>query len=107
MPRNLFKDVSYSTVVESAEGALLGARIAADEQWRFPPCDTVPERYATALVQFEDRAFWWHPGVNPLALIRAARDNARSGHVVSGGSTLSMQVIRLSRQKERTLWQRP
>ena len=106
LPRELFKDVSYSTVVESAEGELLGARIAADEQWRFPPGDTVPERYATALVQFEDRAFWWHPGVNPVALVRAAVDNARAGHVVSGGSTLTMQVIRLSRQKERTLWQK-
>ncbi len=106
LPRHLFKDVSYSTVVESAEGELLGARIAADEQWRFPPSDTVPERYATALVQFEDRAFWWHPGVNPVALVRAAVDNVRAGHVVSGGSTLTMQVIRLSRQKERTLWQK-
>ena len=106
LPRELFRNVSYSTVVESAEGELLGARIATDEQWRFPPCDTVPERYATALVQFEDRAFWWHPGVNPVALIRAAVDNARAGHVVSGGSTLTMQVIRLSRQKERTLWQK-
>ncbi|MBR4739600.1 MAG: transglycosylase domain-containing protein, partial [Bacteroidales bacterium] len=98
--------MSYSTVVESAEGELLGARIAADEQWRFPPCDTVPERFATALVQFEDRHFWWHPGVDPSALVRAVRDNLRSGHVVSGGSTITMQVIRLSRQKERNLWQK-
>ena len=106
LPRELFRDVSYSTVVESAEGELLGARIADDEQWRFPPSDTVPERYATALIQFEDRAFRWHPGVNPVALVRAAVDNLRAGHVVSGGSTLTMQVIRLSRQKERTLWQK-
>ena len=106
LPRELFKGVSYSTVVESAEGELLGARIAADEQWRFPPCDTVPERFAKALVQFEDRHFWWHPGVDPGALVRAAVDNVRSGHVVSGGSTLTMQVIRLSRQKERNLWQK-
>ena len=106
LPRELFRGVSYSTVVESAEGELLGARIAADEQWRFPPCDTVPERFATALVQFEDRHFWWHPGVDPSALVRAVRDNLRSGHVVSGGSTITMQVIRLSRQKERTLWQK-
>jgi penicillin-binding protein 1C len=106
LPRELFRDVSYSTVVESAEGELLGARIAADEQWRFPPSDTVPERYATALIQFEDRAFRWHPGVNPVALVRAAVDNLRAGHVVSGGSTLTMQVIRLSRQKERTLRQK-
>ena len=106
LPRDLFPGTPYSTVVESAEGELLGARIAADQQWRFPPCDTVSERFATALVQFEDRQFWWHPGVNPAALVRAAVDNLRSGHVVSGGSTLTMQVIRLSRQKERTLWQK-
>lgn len=106
LPQELFRDVSYSTVVESAEGELLGARIAADEQWRFPPSDTVPERYATALIQFEDRAFRWHPGVNPVALVRAAVANLQAGHVVSGGSTLTMQVIRLSRQKERTLWQK-
>ncbi len=106
LPRDLFQGVSYATVVESADGQLLGARIAEDQQWRFPPCDSVPERYATALIQFEDRAFWWHPGVNPAALLRAALENLRSGHVVSGGSTLSMQVIRLSRQKERNLWQK-
>lgn len=106
LPRELFRGVSYSTVVESAEGELLGARIAADEQWRFPPCDTVPARFAAALVQFEDRHFWWHPGVDPGALVRAAIANAKSGHVVSGGSTITMQVIRLSRQKERSLWQK-
>ena len=106
LPRNLFQGVSYSTVVESVEGELLGARIAADGQWRFPPCDTVPQRFATALVQFEDRQFWWHPGVNPVAMGRALVQNLRSGHVVSGGSTLTMQVIRLSRQKERTVWQK-
>ena len=106
LPRDLFRGVPYSTVVESAEGELLGARIAADGQWRFPPCDTVPGRFAVALVQFEDRHFRWHPGVDPGALVRALRDNIRSGHVVSGGSTITMQVIRLSRGRERTLWQK-
>ena len=93
-------------MVESADGELLGARIAADGQWRFPPCDTVPERFVKALVQFEDRHYWWHPGVDAGALVRAAVDNVRSGHVVSGGSTITMQVIRLSRGKERNLWQK-
>ena len=106
LPRNLFRNVSYSTVVESADGELLGARIAADGQWRFPPCDTVPARFATALIQFEDRHFRYHPGVNPVSLLRAAKDNILSGHVVSGGSTITMQVIRLSRQRERTVWQK-
>ena len=106
LPRDLFKGVSYSTVVESADGELLGARIAEDGQWRFPPCDTVPRRFATALIQFEDRHFRLHPGVNPVSLVRAAVSNVRSGHVVSGGSTITMQVIRLSRRKERTIWQK-
>ena len=106
LPRDLFRGTRYSTVVESAEGELLGARIADDGQWRFPPRDTVPDRFAVALIQFEDRQFRWHPGVNPFAIARAMRDNSRSGHVVSGGSTITMQVIRLSRDKERTFWQK-
>ena len=106
LPRDLFRGTVYSTVVDSAEGELLGARIAADEQWRFPPCDTVPERFATALIQFEDRQFRWHPGVNPVALGRAFIDNLKAGHVVSGGSTITMQVIRISRNRERTVWQK-
>ena len=101
-PQQLFPATPYSTVVESAEGELLGARVAADGQWRFPPGDAVPERFATALVQFEDRAFWYHPGINPAAIVRAAKDNLKNGRVVSGGSTITMQVIRLSRGKERT-----
>lgn len=106
LPRNLFKGTVYSTVVESAEGELLGARIADDGQWRFPPSTEVPERFATALVQFEDKRFWWHPGVDLLAIGRAFKDNLKEGHTVSGGSTITMQVIRLSRGKERTIWQK-
>ena len=111
-PQRLFRDVPYSTVVESAEGELLGARIADDGQWRFPPAvsgaepGAVPDKFATALIQFEDRRFKWHLGVDPLAIGRAAVDNMRSGHTVSGGSTITMQVIRLSRGKERNIWQK-
>ena len=106
LPGDLFKGTPYATVVTDRGGELLGARIAEDGQWRFPPCDTVPARYAAALIQFEDRHFRWHPGVDPLALARALWSNLREGRVVSGGSTLTMQVIRLSRGKERTLGQK-
>lgn len=106
LPRNLFPGVPYSTVVTDRSGELLGARIAADGQWRFPPRDSIPTRYATALVQFEDRHFRLHPGVNPVSIVRAFINNLRAGHVTSGGSTLTMQVIRLSRGRERTLWQK-
>lgn len=106
LPRDLFEGVPYSTVVTDRNGELLGARVADDGQWRFPLCDTLPEKFAKALVEFEDRTFYRHPGVSLRALVRAAVQNLRNGHVVSGGSTLSMQVIRLSRRKPRTLWQK-
>ncbi len=57
LPEQLF-DVSYSTVVTDRNGELLGARIAADEQWRFPACDTIPEKFKTCLIEFEDRYFF-------------------------------------------------
>lgn len=106
LPRELFEDVAYSTVVTDRSGELLGARVADDGQWRFPPCDTLPEKFVRTLVEFEDRTFYRHAGVSLRALGRAAWQNLRNGHVVSGGSTLSMQVIRLSRRRPRTLWQK-
>lgn len=104
LPNDLFEDVCYSTVVEDCNGKLLGARIADDGQWRFPLCDTLPEKFVTALVEFEDRRFYKHGGVSLRSLARAMQQNIRNKRVVSGGSTISMQVIRLSRGGERTLW---
>ncbi|MDR0680882.1 MAG: penicillin-binding protein 1C [Dysgonamonadaceae bacterium] len=101
----LFK-VPYSTVVTDRDGELLGARIAADEQWRFPACDTIPEKFKTCLINFEDRYFQYHWGVNPFAIGRALFLNIREKRIVSGGSTLTMQLIRLSRNKERTIWEK-
>ncbi|MBE0639438.1 MAG: penicillin-binding protein 1C [Bacteroidales bacterium] len=87
-----------STVVLDCNGQLLGAQIAADGQWRFPASDDVPEKFKTCLLQFEDQYFYRHPGFNPLALARAAFQNVMAGKIVSGGSTITMQVIRLSRK---------
>lgn len=106
LPRDLFKGTRYSTVVEDRSGELLGARIAGDGQWRFPPSDSVPDKFRTALLEFEDRWFAFHPGVNPVAIARAAAGNIRAGKVTSGGSTITMQVIRMSRRKERNLRQK-
>jgi penicillin-binding protein 1C len=96
LPPTLFR-APTCTVLESAEGQLLGAKIAADGQWRFPPMHTVPTKFAIALQQYEDRRFYYHLGVDPLALVRATLQNLRNRRVVSGGSTLTMQVIRLVR----------
>ncbi len=89
--------VPLSTVVEAADGTLLGARVAADGQWRFPPPDSLPDKYITCLINYEDRWFRWHPGVNPVAVIRALIGNIRAGEIVSGGSTITMQVARMAR----------
>lgn len=86
-----------STVVEARDGSLLGARIADDGQWRFPPGDSVPYRFEKAIITFEDKHFYSHPGFNPVALIRAVVQNIRAGRIVSGGSTLTMQVARIAR----------
>ena len=105
LPRKLF-DVSYSTVVNDRNGMLLGARIADDEQWRFPASDTIPEKFRICLIEFEDQYFKYHWGVNPLSVGRATVQNVRERKIVSGGSTITMQVIRLSRNKKRTLWEK-
>jgi penicillin-binding protein 1C len=106
LPDPLFEK-PVSVVLEDEAGQLLGARIAADGQWRFPPMDRVPESFAQAIITFEDKRFYRHPGIDPLALGRALRLNLEAGSIVSGGSTLSMQVIRLSRNNPpRNLWQK-
>lgn len=106
LPKDLFKGTSYSTVVTDRNGELLGARISSDGQWRFPPCDTVPEKFRKSIIEFEDRWFSFHPGVNPVSVVRAAAGNIRAGSIKSGGSTITMQVIRMSRGRERTFRQK-
>ncbi len=92
-----------STVVEASDGTLLGARIADDGQWRFPASDFVPVKFEKALMTFEDRYFYWHPGINPVSILRAIKDNIKAGEIVRGGSTITMQVARISRgNKPRT-----
>jgi penicillin-binding protein 1C len=113
-------ELPYSTAVYAAGGELLGATVAADGQWRLPlsaggkppsaggkppsaggkPPGSgaeVPERYAIALTTYEDSRFYGHPGFDALAIFRAFADNLAAGRIVSGGSTISMQLARLRR----------
>jgi penicillin-binding protein 1C len=102
----LFQD-PFSTVLLDRNGALLGASVALDGQWRFPASDSVPERFATCLIQFEDRHFMDHHGVHLPSLVRALKQNISGARRVSGGSTITMQVARLSyRGAERSYWQK-
>ena len=102
LPRQLF-DMPYATVVTDRNGDLLGARIAADGQWRFPASDMAPEKFATCLIEFEDRYYRYHWGVNPVSICRALIRNVQAGRIISGGSTITMQTIRLSRGEKRTI----
>lgn len=99
----LFK-VPYSTVLEDRDQNLLRASIAADSQWRFLQGGKLPYKFKEAIVLFEDKRFHHHFGMDPFSFGRAIRQHVKEGTIVSGGITLTMQVIRLSRQnKNRTV----
>jgi penicillin-binding protein 1C len=85
------------TAILDSDGRLLGAVTAPDGQWRFGAPGMIPQKYRRALLEFEDHRFNHHPGVDPLALVRAAFQDLKAGSIVSGGSTITMQVVRLSR----------
>ncbi|MBU2928165.1 penicillin-binding protein 1C [Winogradskyella psychrotolerans] len=97
LPKELFKDPT-ATVITSESDELLGALIAEDGQWRFPVSDSIPEKFKVCILQFEDEYFYNHPGFNPISIFKALKDNLSSGTVKRGGSTITQQVIRLSRQ---------
>lgn len=99
-PRNWF-DKPYSTVVFDNSGGLLGARIADDGQWRFPTDTVVSPKVETCLLLFEDEYFYYHIGFNPVSLVKATIRNIRAGKVVSGGSTITMQLTRIYRGSKR------
>lgn len=105
LPKTIF-NTPYSTVLYANNGELLGALIADDGQWRFPQTNTNTEKFRTALLFYEDEYFFYHPGFNPLSILRAAWQNIKAGKVISGGSTITMQVIRMSRNKPRTLYEK-
>ena len=98
LPKPLFKDPT-STVVESREGIMLGARISIDGQWRFPEIDSVPYRFKKSLLYFEDEYFYQHPGFNPVSMGKALWQNMTT-QKRRGGSTLTQQVIRLARKNK-------
>ena len=105
LPSRLFT-APTSFVIEDNNGRLLSATIANDGQWRFPVDKPVPDKFAKCIIAYEDKRFNYHWGVDPIALARAVKQNLQHRTVISGGSTLSMQVIRLSRNKPRTIFQK-
>lgn len=95
----------YSRIVYARDGSMLHAQLSRDDKWRMHTrLDEVPPALLQSLVAKEDQYFWYHPGVNPFALVRAAFSNTFSGARVSGASTITMQVARMLEPKPRTFW---
>ena len=109
-------DITYP--LNLPENNKLFARVVVDENnrplrtfadskgiWRYPiKLSQVSPLYIEALLNYEDRWFWHHPGINPFSIMRAAGQNMLSGKIISGGSTLSMQVARILHPHERSVW---
>lgn len=100
LPNPLFKD-SYSVVLNDNQGNLLSAKIAKDGQWRFPESEKLNSKFSDCILAFEDEYFYKHPGINPFSIWRAIKQNNKAGKVVSGGSTITMQLTRLMRKNQK------
>ena len=97
-------DTVGSPVVTWRDGTAAHVFLAPDDRWRVAvSVDDVDPNYVDALIRLEDKRFRSHPGVDPVAIARAAGLNAMRGRVVSGGSTLTMQVVRVLEPRPRTL----
>lgn len=93
-------DLPLSVVVLDRDDRLLRAFVSADDKWRLPAdLSDIDPLYFDMLLAFEDKRFFEHGGVDPRALVRSAAQSLRKGRIVSGGSTLTMQVARLLEEK--------
>ncbi|MBB5286815.1 penicillin-binding protein 1C [Rhabdobacter roseus] len=95
--------VRYSTQILAEDGTVLHAFLSPDDKWRlYTELSEITPLLRQTLMHKEDRYFYWHPGVNPLALIRATARNLLAGRRTSGASTITMQVVRLLEPRPRT-----
>ncbi len=96
--------VAPSTEVTWKDGTVANVALAPDDRWRLATSlDDVDPAYVAALVRLEDKRFWWHPGVDPVAITRAIAVNLRAGRVETGASTLTLQLVRVLEPRPRTL----
>lgn len=94
---------SFNVIVVAKDGTPLRAFPDRAHIWRHPiQIEEVSPLYVQSLIEYEDKHFWWHPGINSFSVIRAAFQWLSSGHIVSGGSTLTMQVARILEPTPRT-----
>ena len=95
--------VQYSTQITASDGTVLHAFLSVDDKWRlYTNISEITPLLQKTLIHKEDRYFYYHPGINPFAMLRAAGRNIFTGRRTSGASTITMQVVRLLEPKKRT-----
>src|SRR3989339_34608 len=93
----------FSKVVIASDGTVLSAYLTRDDKWRLRcNLDEVSPDLVKAIIEKEDKWFYWHPGVNPIAILRAFITNIIKGERVSGASTITMQLARMLSPSDRT-----
>jgi penicillin-binding protein 1C len=103
MPPSLERSRDISALILARDGSMLRGFLSADGKWRLPTkAGEVDPLYRAMLIAAEDQRFFGHPGVDPLAALRAVAQLVRHGHIVSGASTLTMQAVRLAERRPRT-----
>ncbi|HOU47647.1 MAG TPA: transglycosylase domain-containing protein, partial [Chitinophagales bacterium] len=101
-PIQLHRD--FSTVIEAEDGTIISAFLTNDDKWRmFTKLEEITPTVQKAFIAKEDRWFYWHFGVNPIAIARAIYYNTVQHRRTSGASTITMQVARMLAPKKRTV----
>lgn len=95
--------VPYSTVVTASDSTMIHAFLSRDDKWRmYAETNEITSTLRDAILFKEDKYFFYHPGINPVSLVRAMGRNLLKGRRTSGASTITMQVVRLLEPRERT-----
>ena len=95
--------VSYSTIITARDGSILNAFLSRDDKWRmYAELADITPALRDAILYKEDKYFRWHPGFNPVSMLRAAGRNLLTGRRTSGASTITMQTVRLLEPRPRT-----
>jgi penicillin-binding protein 1C len=95
---------NYSTVYLASNGDLMHIMLSADDKYRIKlKLEDISDYIRKGFILYEDRFFYYHPGINPVSIVRALFMNIRAGKAVAGGSTITMQIARMMEPKERTV----
>ena len=88
-------DPQYSRALYAFDGTLISANVSGDHQWRLPVTEPLPDILKTIIITYEDEYYYYHLGVNPISVIKAAVTDVRHRSIKRGASTITMQVMRM------------